>query len=224
MHQLSLNFLNDEDNFRDGLESRTGKRISLVITDNTSSMLSFRTEKNRVHLRLHNMFLDAGNDVVDEMAGFINSQKRKTPLINDFIKRNRYRLKQKSRRILKVLHRGKYHDLLEAFNKINNDYFEGRIRASITWGAKGPKRAAAKRTLGSYCMDNSMIRINPILDSKKVPRYFLEYIVYHEMLHADIGIEAGKRRRIHSGEFRRREKLFEYYEKALAWERKRWGQ
>jgi hypothetical protein len=68
-----------------------------------------------------------------------------------------------------------------------------------------------------------MIRINPILDSRSVPRYFLEFIVYHEMLHADIGIKKGVVRRIiHSSEFKKREKLFKHYEKAINWEKKRW--
>jgi hypothetical protein len=69
-----------------------------------------------------------------------------------------------------------------------------------------------------------VIKINPILDSDRVPRYFLEFVIYHEMLHADIGIEDGSgRRELHSREFRKREKLFRHYEKASAWEKKRWG-
>jgi hypothetical protein len=49
------------------------------------------------------------------------------------------------------------------------------------------------------------------------------YIVYHEMLHADLGIEHnGGRHSYHSREFKRREKLFKHYERSLAWEKKRW--
>jgi len=54
-----------------------------------------------------------------------------------------------------------------------------------------------------------------------VPRYFIEFVVYHEMLHADMGTEEHEgRRSIHSREFRKRERLFEDYERAMAWERK----
>ena len=67
-----------------------------------------------------------------------------------------------------------------------------------------------------------MIRINPQLDAKKVPSYYMEFLVYHEMLHADIGIKNKNNRRIvHSGEFKKREKEFKQYEKAIEWEKKR---
>jgi predicted metal-dependent hydrolase len=57
------------------------------------------------------------------------------------------------------------------------------------------------------------------MDSKRVPGYFIEYVVYHEMLHAAIGIQEREgRRSIHSAEFKKREKLFKYYERAMAWE------
>jgi len=42
------------------------------------------------------------------------------------------------------------------------------------------------------------------------------------MLHADMGIAMrGKRRSVHPREFRRREKLFQEYEKAMAWEKRK---
>jgi hypothetical protein len=53
-----------------------------------------------------------------------------------------------------------------------------------------------------------------------VPPYVVEFIVYHEMLHAQLGVEEQNgRRAVHTRELRRREKLFKEYEKAIAWER-----
>ena len=111
---------------------------------------------------------------------------------------------------------GRFYKLLDIYSSLNNDYFNGMVSAAITWGVKRGKRAVRKRTLGSYCRNGKIIRINPVLDSIKVPRYYIEYIVYHEMLHADMDAEAG---RVHSKEFKRRERLFEHYKKALAWEK-----
>ena len=61
-----------------------------------------------------------------------------------------------------------------------------------------------------------MIRINPRLDSARVPHYYMEFLVYHEMLHAEIGAKKVNGRRIvHSGEFKKREKEFRLYKKAI---------
>jgi hypothetical protein len=169
------------------------------------------------------MFLSACNEVLDEIALYIQGSRKKTPIVCNFINENMHRLRQKPLRKTKYGTNGKYYNLLDMYTKINNEYFNGDVSASITWGSKGPRRVARNRTLGSYASHGNLIRINPVLDNKSVPRYFVEFIVYHEMLHADMGIEKNAgRRSVHSGEFRRREKMFKYYERSLAWEKKRW--
>lgn len=223
MVQLSFAFQFNENTLEDYLEKRTKREISLVITDNSSCMLSSRNEDRLILLRLHRMFLAAGRDVLDEVAEYIKGRKKKTPLIRDFIDRNTHLLKKRPPRKVKLRTQGKCYNLRDIYRSVNEEYFQGRVSASITWGAKRPRRAAAKRTLGSYSGSNDLIRINPVLDSKNIPRYFFELVVYHEMLHADIGIRDGAgSRSVHSGEFTRREKLFKHYKRAIAWEKKRW--
>jgi len=116
---------------------------------------------------------------------------------------------------------GSYHNIRDIYDRINMEYFGGRLTCLITWGAKSPRRFVKKRTLGSYSRHADTIRINPILDRKSVPRYVLEFIVYHEMLHAALGIERKNgRRTVHSKEFRRQERLFSQYHKAIRWEKR----
>ena len=218
--QLPLPLSHDEDSLGDYLRKITGKSISLKITDNSASMLSLKTKGRIVDVRLHRMFLNAGNDVIEEIAQFIKNRKARTPLIRDFIKKNSNCLKKKPPQKLSINTQGKYYDLREIYSKVNSEYFNGRVSASITWGTKSPRYAVRKRTLGSYSGHTNTIRINPILDKKSVPLYFVEFIVYHEMLHADIDVETKNgRRSVHSREFRRREKLFKYYERVVAWEK-----
>ncbi len=186
-------------------------------------MLSVRFKGDSVLLRLHKMFLFAGDEIFQEIAGYIKNSKIKTPLVRDYINQNGDRINQKSFPAMSNRTQGNCFNLLDICNAVNYEYFNGNVSAHITWGAKGPKRVARSRTLGSYTSQDNIIRINPILDNKRIPRYFIEYVVYHEMLHADIGIDGNTRpRSLHSKEFRQREKLFKYYERAVAWEKKRW--
>jgi len=224
MYQTCFPYELDEVSLKAYLQKTSRKEISLVITDNTTSMLSLRPEgKHTVVLRLHRMFLSACNDVLDEIASYVNDTRQQTPLVRNFINSNLHRLREKPLRQMMARTEGKHYDLHDIYHRINREYFNSAVSASISWGSKGPKRVARHRTLGSYSTHGHIIRINPILDSKSVPRYFLEFIVYHEMLHADMGIEKKEgRRSVHSKEFRRREKLFKEYERAIEWEKKRW--
>jgi predicted metal-dependent hydrolase len=60
-----------------------------------------------------------------------------------------------------------------------------------------------------------------MLDRRNIPGFFIRYIVYHEMLHGMMKEERKNGRRLlHSPAFRRRERMFGEYEKAVAWEKK----
>jgi predicted metal-dependent hydrolase len=217
-----MSFNLDERTLKSFLEKATHKNISLAITDNSSTMLSLKEERNSVSVRLNRIFLSAAGEVLDEIANFIKNSRGKTPHIRRFINQNTHCLKKRPLRRVKLKTQGKYYNLLDMYQALNKEYFEERIVASITWGTKGPRRAAQKMTLGSYSSHSTTIRINPVLDSKRVPRYFLEYIIYHEMLHADMGNETDAGRcLVHPQKFRKREKLFKHYKRALIWEKKR---
>ena len=95
MSQLNLRFSNDTGALKHYFERATGKAVSLTITDNSTSMLSVRTKGNSVFVRLHWMFLNAGNDVIRAIAEFIQRRKDKTPLISRFIRQNKHCLKNK---------------------------------------------------------------------------------------------------------------------------------
>jgi hypothetical protein len=52
-----------------------------------------------------------------------------------------------------------------------------------------------------------------------INRSFLQYILYHEMLHSVVPDEmVGGRRRVHTEEFNRRERQFPRYGRARRWE------
>jgi hypothetical protein len=225
MNQLSLPFLPtfDEQSLKQYFQKTTSKPIHLTLTSNTVSMLSIREKEAAVFIRLHRMFLNADSDVLDEIGAFINRNRRPAQKVKEFIHRNKACIKERKLRALYSKPRGQYYNLYDMFEALNKAYFSNSVLSAITWGNKCPRRAVRKRRLGSYQRDRDIIRINPVLDSKKVPRYFVEFIVYHEMLHAALAVEYGNaRQRVHSLEFKRRERLFKNYALALQWEERKY--
>jgi len=222
--QLDLPFAHDEHTLKDHLQKLTGRDLCLIITDNATSMLSVRKKAENITVRLHKMFLHAGTDVCLEVADFIKKGRSNGQNIRSFIRQNRHFLKQKSPVKLKLRVTGEHYCLQTIYASLNSEYFDGAISAPISWGRSSSQKRVKMRTMGSFNAETGTIRINPLLDKKTVPAYFLEFVVYHEMLHAYLGIKTRNgRRSIHSREFRLLEKKFRHYEKAMEWERQRFG-
>jgi hypothetical protein len=121
-------------------------------------------------------------------------------------------------------------DLRELAEALNRDYFDGRLKVRITWGKSAGEASTpahnCRRTrtaslqLGSYAYEDRLVRIHRVLDRTEVPRYVVESIVYHELLHADLPpVTRNGRRYFHTPEFRRRERQFRHFDRADRWVR-----
>jgi hypothetical protein len=217
--QLPLPFSHTEHSLRHLLAEGVGRPLSMVLTENSTILLSARLKEGILCIRLHRMFLNADSRVFAEIVSYLKKRSGSMPHFHVFVRHNRHELRRKPPNQVTVRTRGRSHNLRELYDEINKDYFDGAVRAAITWGSGSRRRAARSRTVGSYSERSDTIRINPVLDRMTVPRWYLAFIVYHEMLHAFLGTPMrGKKRCIHSFEFRRREKLFKEYERAMAWE------
>ncbi len=112
-------------------------------------------------------------------------------------------------RQLNLQHEGKYFDLREIFDRLNARYFRGRLRGyKVVWGRRRKNRPKEYFVFGTIQEEDRVIRINPRLDQPFVPQWFLEYILYHEMLHSVVPdeIDSSGRRRVHTDELYRRDK------------------
>jgi predicted metal-dependent hydrolase len=217
--QLNLLLHQTEISLRYYLEENVGRHISLLLTENSTTMLSARMRNGVLHVRLHRIFVSSGMDVLGEIVSFLKNKKSRMPAFRRFIRQNRQGLHAKLPKKILIKTSGKFHDLRDLYDEINQEYFEYGITAAITWGSRSTRSSVRKRTLGSYSERSNTIRINPVLDRKNIPRYYIAFVVYHEMLHAALGIShKGERRSVHSREFRRREKIFKDYERARALE------
>jgi hypothetical protein len=124
-------------------------------------------------------------------------------------------------RQLNLEQEGRHFDLQKIFDNVNQRYFRGRVRDyDVKWGRQRKHRPKEYFIFGTIQEEDRVIRINPALDQSFVPLWFLQYILYHEMLHAVVPDEEirGGRRRVHTEEFNRREKQFRNYRRARRWE------
>lgn len=218
----------DQEQRRAELQSRLGAylrngRARVVLTDNVYSMVTIKRGDGVSTFRVHHMFADAPARVIRALAQYADQQSRDAAtLLRDFIDANDDQVRQRdSPRPVTVDVEGRHHNLQEIFDRLNATYFDGAIRARITWGSRSKrKRSRDSIKLGSYTLEDELIRIHPVLDAADVPAFFVEWVVYHEMLHEvhDMPIVDG-RRVYHTAEFRRAEAQFERYAEAVMWER-----
>jgi predicted metal-dependent hydrolase len=203
-------------------------RLALAVTDNRYTIISVKREKGLFRLRLHHMFLDAGHDVVKALGRYVARNDRDASLqLSQFIDINQRKIRRARRRrpaAVTIETKGEVHDLQQIYDQLNTEYFDGTIEARITWGQRAAagtkKRTRTSIKMGSYCMEDKLIRIHPSLDRRFVPRLFVEWVVYHEMLHQKHGVPLiDGRRQFHSPEFMQEEAQYENYERASRWER-----
>lgn len=203
------------------LSEELGLPVRLAVTDNRSTMVSFRRATASLRVRLHHMFLDAPDPIVRAIADYAGRGRRNAGQVLDDYIRDRQPLIRRTREGSATLEpRGAIYDLQTMFDRLNDTFFQGGISAAIGWGKFPGKRRRKSIRLGVYDHQTREIRIHPALDRVEVPRYFVEFIVFHEMLHQLFPSSNGKGRRVHHPRaFRDREKAYPHYAVAIAWER-----
>ncbi|MBU6446325.1 MAG: hypothetical protein KGQ49_02875, partial [Verrucomicrobia bacterium] len=119
-----------------------------------------------------------------------------------------------------LLAAGHIYDLQEIFDRMRTFVPIGE-GVSIGWSESRRRGNLRSITFGTFNPHTRQIRIHPILDDAEVPLYFLEYIVYHEMLHAlcPSKMDVCGRCKVHTREFREKERQFPRFEEAKRWEK-----
>ena len=210
------------------LEQRLSRLLSsevvLHLTDNGRTMLSARDRGGVAHVRLHHMFMNADDGVLRSLARFLREgSAAASAQLQRFIRDHGTAIRRRAR-VAKVRASGHHHDLRAILEEVGVQYFEAAPEVRIGWARMARSLGRRKRRsikLGSYRSRDTLIRVHPVLDAAWVPRFFVEYIVYHELLHHVLGMPVRNgRRNLHGPEFRARERCFARYDEAIAWERR----
>jgi predicted metal-dependent hydrolase len=101
--------------------------------------------------------------------------------------------------------RGHIYDLESIFDELNARFFYGLMaRPLLTWSSE-----RSRNRLGHYDPAHNAIVISRVFDHQRVPKYVVEYIVFHEMLHLRHPVRLrGSRRCVHPPEFQAEENTF----------------
>jgi hypothetical protein len=133
---------------------------------------------------------------------------------SDFIRDKADESKKERGRKVVTTSKGSVYDLDEIFATVNARYFGNMVpKPSLTWSAK-----KTYRILGHHDATHDHITISTSLDTRDTPRFVVEYVVFHEMLHvAHPTQHVNGRRYFHTPAFKRDEKKFAHYEAAERW-------
>lgn len=193
-----------------------------------ATLYSFRILSGVAHLKMHTAFHDASDEVLHEAAHLMLNKRRgarpsgSREAFDAFVRglpREVFDLPEARRSSNRAREEtkdpGVYRSMAESFERVNVQYFGGRMqRPRLCWSP-----VCARRIVGTYQACSDRVVLTRRLDSLRIPKFVLDFVMYHELLHKALG--TGRRgdgkRRVHGPEFRRLERRFLRYGEAEEW-------
>ena len=187
---------------------------------------TIRIRAGRVFVRISDLLDAAPPEVMRALAFLLVARvlSRKTPRDQERIYRayafspevlraSDIARRQRGRKVISSA-RGRVYDLERMFSRLNRRYFDDGIeRPVLTWSQR-----RARSILGHHDGAHNTITISKSLDSADVPEWFVEYILFHEILHIKHRARViNGRRYYHTPAFRAEERSYPRYEQAQEW-------
>ena len=187
---------------------------------------TIRVRGGRVYVRLSDVFEAAPPEVIRAVAFLLVARllSRKAPAAHEsayrayafsphVLRASDLARRTRGRKVISSA-KGKVYDLSDLFDRLNRRYFAGEIEKPVlTWSKR-----KAKRILGHHDAVHGTITISKTLDSRDVPQWFVEYILYHEILHIKHPAKfINGRRYYHTPAFRSEEQRFPRYQASQEW-------
>ncbi len=183
----------------------------------TSLNTTIRLREGRLIVRLSDLLEHAPESVHHAIAHILVAKLYRKPVSpaqadryrrytqSEPVARQAERIRQTRGRKRISTAQGHQYDLDEVFEAVNCRFFYGLLgRPTLTWSER-----VARRMLGHYDAAHNTIVVSRVFDRPGTPRYAIEYLLYHEMLHLKHPVKVrGGRRCVHSREFQAEERLF----------------
>jgi hypothetical protein len=109
---------------------------------------------------------------------------------------------------------GGHFNLQQVFERVNQAYFQGQMdQPNLTWN-----KTLTHRKFGHYQANTDTVMLSISLDKSSTPAYVIEFVMYHELLHKQLGVVTNRGRRYaHTKAFREAEARFPQQEQAQAY-------
>jgi hypothetical protein len=187
---------------------------------------TIRFERQAIKIRISDILHDAPDEVLYALIQILLARAThqlpapeflhvyNTYIGNPEIEQRHADLRKKKTRKQLIGPKGRYYNLDDVFEQVNQTYFDQQIhKPTLSWS---PKKS--RTTLGYHDKHLNLVVISRLLDGKKVPPFVVDFIMYHELLHIVIPtfVRNGKRM-VHTREFRQREQAFHHYHEANYW-------
>ena len=207
------------------LSEQLGKPVRVTFGRARTRPILIEYTDAEVRMRLHHAFETAPAEIVDALAAWARNgrrSRRKCELLDAWIDEQ---VPQLPPRPIRAKPTGEVHDLAAMAGELHGSEFlldfEASARPDVTWGRRVRSKARRCLQLGSYEAERNVVRIHPVLDRTKVPVWFVRYVLFHEILHAAMPSRNVAGRTIHhSGAFRRRERDYGDYTRAVKWQKR----
>ena len=184
---------------------------------------TIRLREGKLLVRLSDLLEGAPDAVLRAIAHILLAKMYRKPIERNHATRYRryvssHHISEKAHLLRQVRGRkrietaqGRFYNLESVFDDLNVRFFYGLLaRPQMTWS-----RDHARNSLGHYDPAHNAIVVSRVFDHPRVPRYAVEYIVYHEMLHLKHPVKLrGSRRCVHSAAFQAEERMFPDLERA----------
>jgi hypothetical protein len=201
------------------------QNIKIEFYPYTTLKNTIKIKDDRIFIRISDMLKDSPKEVMFALIILLFSKlegkkisKDQEKIYKDYVNSkkmiNRIK-KRRKERVKKNLAgpKGNHYNLKDSFARVNVKYFNSELTApTLSWS-----RERTRSRFGHHDEALNTIVISKTLDDRKIPRYLLDYVMFHELLHIKHEIKyKNGRRSVHSVNFKEDEKNYRHRERAEA--------
>ena len=202
-----------------------GSRVKIQFTNNSCTMVSKYERAGITHLRVHHLFRKAPRSLLRDLVRFCflrvtrKTSRRVRADLMDFLEQYREETLAPYPKSRKLPPNGQCYDLSTLLQKVRFEYFRDlQTEPEIAWTRQTHKALMGKWVLTPNGHRN-LILINRLLDDPRVPKFYVEFVIFHELLHELMPMSRECGRWVHHPpKFQRRERKHPDFRAAQRWE------